>query len=88
MIAWTNVTSYRQAKEEYICETWAADVGGLRIVVSRLYGIPDSWFLTCRPWFQNAALASIDLSAARGEALRLVAKAVDAAGSELRSHAR
>ena len=85
-VTWKDGTSYRQDDTERVPATWVADVDRLRIVVTRLSGIPDTWFLTCKPWFQHAALEQRDLTKARGEALRRVAEAVNGAASELRAY--
>jgi len=76
MIAWKDVTSYRQGDREHVPTTWAATFGDLRIVVlNRHISAPGRWVMHCHPWFETHDLeldASRPLETAQGVAISIV----------------
>ena len=77
MATWKDVTSYAQAEQGKAREArvWEIDVqaGLFRILVHRIHGVPDVWFLSTVPrFFEDRTLAAKGAPEARQEALGLV----------------
>jgi len=71
---WVDITSYSQSAKVRTPETWELRISPMmQIVVTRLHGVPDMWFLACsRLGLETDQLQSTDLEKAKQEAVTKV----------------
>ncbi len=88
MTEWKDTSSYSQSDKEHIPNIWSLYVPGLRISVIRAHRYcPDSWCLTCAPWFDawplKLAPTVENRDAAMAKAVEIVRKKLQDAIKEL-----
>lgn len=77
-LKWKDATSYSYNDKERIPVTFELILGELRIVVTRMYNLTDTWFLHCRKLhIDSHDLRVNDLEIAKHEALKLVKDALE-----------
>lgn len=77
MLKWKDMTSYSRSDTVRVPRVWEADLGVCRIVVHRLHGVSDVWFLSCRELrIDSVALGSITVEQAQHEGLVYVRETV------------
>lgn len=73
MTRWKDVTSYSRGDTARVPKTWAIHSDGLRICVTRMHGVDDTWFMHCREInVSEHQLDATDLEDARTEAIMFV----------------
>lgn len=83
---WKDISSYSRTDNARIPKTFEADVGGLRIVVTRnIYCRPEEWALRCDPWFDMHVVGTGSADEAKAAAVAVVRKQLTAVLSVLRS---
>lgn len=77
MLKWNDRTSYSRTDKERVPRVWEADLPLCRIVVHRLLGVSDVWFLSCRELrIDSIALGSATAEQAQREGLVYVRETV------------
>ena len=67
---WNDVTSYSQGEKDRTPKAFVANVGGLRIVVTRhIYAKKDEWVLNCSPWFDLFVVGTGSADVAKAAAI-------------------
>lgn len=72
-VEWKNTTSYSRGekKSDESARTWQADVGGVRVVVTRyIHGDKNAWYLNHDGIYSD--LASAEIEKAKVEALQIL----------------
>lgn len=71
---WVDITSYSQNDKVRTPKTWELRIQPMtQIIVTRLHGVPDLWFLKCyRLGIETVQLQSTDLEKAKQEAVTKV----------------
>ena len=72
-LQWNNTTSYSQNEKDRTPRTWQMDVCGIRICVTRRFGL-QGWYLICEPWHSQRLLKSTDVDDAKTEAMELIGR--------------
>lgn len=72
---WKDITSYSKDEKDRTPRSFAANVGGLRIIVTRhFYAKKDEWVLFCSPWFDRFVVGNGSADDARAAAILAVCK--------------
>lgn len=74
-IEWKDATSYAQSDTVRKPSIWEASTKSLRICVHHYLGCDEEWFVTCQELrVQRRPLKSVDIEAAKAEAVRFLVR--------------
>jgi hypothetical protein len=67
---WKDISSHSQRDTDRTPKTWALNVAGLKVVVTRhIHHAPTDWVLTCEPWFEQKVISNGTADEAKDAAL-------------------
>jgi len=74
---WTDGTGYSQNDKVRTPTVLRGKIGALEIIVHRIHGIPDTWYLTCRySDIKDRQLDSTDLESCERQSIAIIREAL------------